>query len=112
MSILIKGMDMPLSCETCEYKLCVWFMYQKDQVDEIIREHQARSYGLSRKDDCPYIEVPDVHGTNADRIRAMSDEELAIWISALFTTQYNIKADPNFWADWLKEEANNEREGT
>ena len=50
--------------------------------------------------------------SNGDAIRSMSDEELAIWISALYTTQYNIKADPNFWADWLKEEANNEREGT
>ena len=50
---------------------------------------------------CPQATPPK---TNADRIRAMTDEELAIWISALFTTQYNIKADPNFWADWLKEE--------
>lgn len=43
--------------------------------------------------------------TNADRIRAMSDEELAVWISALYTTQYHAGADPHFWLDWLKQEA-------
>lgn len=46
--------------------------------------------------------------TNSEKIRAMTDGELAIWISALYTTQYNIKADPNFWADWLKEEVKHE----
>lgn len=39
--------------------------------------------------------------SNADRIRAMTDEELARWLS---------KADPecdppDWWLDWLKEEA-------
>lgn len=43
--------------------------------------------------------------TNADRIRAMTDEELAVWISALYTTQYHAGADPHFWLDWLKQEA-------
>lgn len=50
---------------------------------------------------CPQATPPK---TNADRIRTMSDEELAIWISALFSIQYNIKADPDFWLKWLKEE--------
>ncbi len=36
--------------------------------------------------------------TNADRIRSMTDEELAIWI---FTHRWN---DYNSLLDWLKEE--------
>lgn len=37
--------------------------------------------------------------TNADRIRAMSDEELAVWI---FTHHWN---DCSSLLDWLKQEA-------
>lgn len=46
--------------------------------------------------------------TNADRIRAMTDEELAVWISALYSVQYHAKASPHYWLDWLREEANND----
>ena len=42
--------------------------------------------------------------SNADRIRAMDDEELAVWISALYTTQYHVRGDPDFWLDWLRSE--------
>ncbi len=42
--------------------------------------------------------------TKADRIRAMTDKELAEWISALYTKQYHVRGDPNFWLDWLKQE--------
>jgi len=43
--------------------------------------------------------------TNADRIRSLSDEELATYLSCLFTAQYHIGADPHVWLDWLKEDA-------
>lgn len=39
--------------------------------------------------------------TNADRIRAMTDEELAEWIISI-----TEDLTPN-WLDWLKEEAEN-----
>lgn len=42
-----------------------------------------------------YINKPQ---TNADRIRAMTDEELAWWISDV---QY-IQRDPAEWEMWLK----------
>lgn len=41
--------------------------------------------------------------TNADRIRGMGDEELATYLSCLFTAQYHIGANPHFWLDWLQE---------
>lgn len=42
--------------------------------------------------------------TMGDRIRQMSDDELATYLSCLFTVQYHIGADPHFWLDWLKQE--------
>jgi hypothetical protein len=42
--------------------------------------------------------------TNADHIRSMTDEELAVWISALYTGQYHIHADPHYWEYWLMQE--------
>lgn len=51
--------------------------------------------------------------TNADRIRAMSDEELASWL-ALSTNCTNCKMEnicewgdscTDHWFDWLKQEA-------
>ena len=39
--------------------------------------------------------------TNADRIRAMSDEELAEWIVIITTA---MRKDRKPWLDWLKQE--------
>lgn len=54
---------------------------------------------VTRPERCPLVPVPE-HGkmTNADRIRAMTDEELAWWISDV---QY-IQRDPAEWEMWLK----------
>lgn len=48
--------------------------------------------------------TPAVPMSNADRIRTMTDEELAVWVSALSSIQYHIGADPHHWLDWLKQE--------
>lgn len=44
--------------------------------------------------------------TNADRIRAMTDEELAKWIARQTTAAGQIVPDEEykFWLDWLKQE--------
>jgi hypothetical protein len=39
--------------------------------------------------------------TNADRIRAMSDEELAAWMAEC--DAYRERADANQWLPWLKQ---------
>ena len=40
--------------------------------------------------------------TNADRIRSMSDEEIAEWASAITLDEFGDKKD---WLNWLKQEA-------
>lgn len=63
--------------------------------------------------------VPPLKKTNADRIRAMTDEELAEWM-ALNTDCYYCRAKDDgrcaslattpcgdVWLDWLKQEAEN-----
>ena len=59
----------------------------------------------------PFTHVDDAIGvwnekanvmTNADLIRSMPATELAILISALYSTQYVTKADPHVWLKWLR----------
>ena len=45
--------------------------------------------------------------TNADRIRAMTDEELAEWLTEC-PRKLRIYSEPA-WADWLAEEVDDER---
>ena len=60
--------------------------------------------------DCQHCKQQYV--TNADRIRSMSDEELAIWINDVTTNALSIlalgsnKQTKNifYWLKWLKEE--------
>ena len=46
------------------------------------------------------------HQSNADRIRAMTDEELAEWIagSVLNLTGGSLKMATEAWFDWLRQE--------
>ena len=44
--------------------------------------------------------------TNSDRIRAMSDEELAEWLETWGV--YPFDADGTNWTAWLKQEVDNE----
>ena len=56
------------------------------------------------KDYPPYLDYPKPRKpiTNADRIRSMTDEELAEWASAITLSEFGDKKD---WLDWLKQEA-------
>lgn len=68
------------------------------------------------KDYPPYLDYPKPCKpiTNADKIRAMSDEELAEFVSGveaeairragLFITTGDIKRGKDGWLDWLKQE--------
>lgn len=47
--------------------------------------------------------VAEYRATNADRIRAMSDEELAVWMAEC--NAYGERADASQWLPWLKEPA-------
>lgn len=48
--------------------------------------------------------------TNADRLRSMSDEELAEWLATAIARHYDQEAaipefEKGLWLDWLKQEA-------
>ena len=56
------------------------------------------------REDFDTSECPDFREmTNADRIRAMSDEELAEFICDQIIDR-NIGIPPETWLDWLKQE--------
>lgn len=68
--------------------------------------------------------VPPLKKTNADRIRAMTDKELAKWLDDVCKSAYDEgytkeTGDPlmspypstaSKWMDWLKEEASDEKD--
>lgn len=77
--VLIKGMEMPESCYQCNF--CVNVMDGEDVICTAL-EKGIIALMAERQEDCPLIEVPengkDINvTTNADRIRNMTDEELA-----------------------------------
>ena len=46
--------------------------------------------------------------TNADRIRSMTDEELADWLTVLCwypVEKYGIEPVKDWWVDWLKRDS-------
>ena len=78
-----------------------------------VRKESAKAFDIHWHDesDCPYAKcpVPEFPKTNADCIRAMTDEELAEWVTYLHCPHYE---DDDYlcddcekcWLDWLKEE--------
>lgn len=51
---------------------------------------------------CPYATPPK---TNADRIRQMTDEEMAKWLEYISNALRHGVVDSQPWIEWLKEEA-------
>ena len=60
-------------------------------------------YGKGIVSYCDFDDCEDKKPSNADRIRAMTDEELAEWLSCNCTGDgYGNSAED--WLDWLKQE--------
>ena len=59
------------------------------------------------KDYPPYLDYPKERKpmTIADRIRAMTDEELAEWINNTLVSPYYYLTTAEAWLRWLKQEA-------
>ena len=122
MSILIKGMKMPESCPECPFT---------DYEMHCPLTDKTYNWGLTeRASDCPLVETVDYfnHGvmltmvkqTNADRIRQMTDEELASKFADIYCPdglsvnhercKHNyLKGQPievceECWLEWLKQE--------
>ena len=102
MSILIKGMEMPQDCWHCEF-----FKTTAEGGFSCNRNHKQYDWDLEgRPSDCPLIEVPNGNNTNADRIRAMSDEELCDEYFRILNHQLGNYTDSRLGLlEWLKEEA-------
>ena len=72
MSVIVNGIGMPKNCWECFFNKSTI-----DRMDFCSVNGSQYNWGLpERPSDCPLEEVPDKPKTNADRIRAMSDEEL------------------------------------
>ena len=138
MSVLIKGMEMPTSCESCPCKTSEAFGGLGCQATGYIPLRKANQ---DRPDGCPLIEIPP-HGrlndadeakpfgdgldvcpvcgkpstigkpqTNYDRIISKTPEDLAEWIAGgvLDLTGGSLKMATEAWLDWLwKEEEEGE----
>ena len=77
-----------IQCKRCFFFTPEWCPKKRDSLDpDLIR-------------DCQYFRIK----TNADRIRLMSDEELAIMASTMYRTQELIGGDVKTWLAWLKQE--------
>lgn len=61
MSILIKSMEMPISCANCPLRC-----YDRDDQKFCGATGNAIRYELSRPENCPLIEVPEPHGRLID----------------------------------------------
>lgn len=96
MSVLIKGMEMPEHCGYCRFRY-----------DGICHALQKTQYSVT---ECPLVSIPaqPERNTNADRIRAMSDEELAMILQPTCPSGV-CRDDPphdcyKCWLGWLKQE--------
>lgn len=88
-------------CPRCGTGGYVWYLNNSEYVAKC-----TNCGYYFRKEDFPIYVLDETLKpiTNADRIRAMSDEELAEWLDnndSYFPTAYSR----NRWLDWLKQEA-------
>ena len=61
---------------------------------------------LERMEIMGFYPVKKPH-THADKLRAMTDEELAEWISYITGHEQYRDVLPEAWLDWLRQEADN-----
>ena len=73
----------------CKTTVCINEQYQQEQWGSPSTTNKSESV----------VKKPQ---TNADRIRAMTDEELAEWLTYLRPW---ITTEPEMWIKWLKQEA-------
>lgn len=77
---------------------------QWDMLEDVDFDHTDNiTFHTKHGKEVRFVKDKDVR-SNGDYIRSMSDEDLAVWISALYTTQQYAKADPRTWRDWLQQD--------
>lgn len=86
MSVLIKGMEMPKSCESCKLLREVFNFISDDfeyfcQVTKCSIDRDIHNDRLGVKlDDCPLVEVPTPHGKLIDANNLLSDLNIKRYI--------------------------------
>ena len=83
MSILIKEMDMPISCEKCP--LC--YDYLHCSIDDSLH-----MFLYNRHPNCPLVEIPTPHG------RLIDGNKLRATLRRWTEDEWNQKASPVSWA--------------
>lgn len=70
MSILIKGMEVPEKCGSCDL-----FHVESPMHCTVVKGHKTvgAPYGMTRPDWCPLIEIPEPHGDLIDRDALIKD---------------------------------------
>ena len=109
--VIIKGMEMPSGCRACKLN--------NDTICALINGCvYDETDGSTRRPDCPLNPAPEREQpitSNADRIRAMSDEELAEYLirdveaeairrAGRYLTNIEIDRAVVACLDWLKQE--------
>jgi hypothetical protein len=71
MSVLIKGMEMPMVCRTCQFLL---YINHYDELGVCGRTRKDVTQIRDKRDeDCPLIEIPPEHGDLIDRNKIAFD---------------------------------------
>ena len=76
-------------------------IYRKSAMCEKSKEEDEKR-GIRRW--CDFYGCEDRHPSNGDRIRAMTDEELAGWLDYISDVLY-LPDGTGSWLDWMRQEA-------
>ena len=89
-------------CPRCNTGGYVWYLQDSEYVAKC-----TNCGHYFHEEDFPMcvIDSDPKQKTNADKIRAMTDEELAETFDLLTRTKPDTKDDKQCWLDWLKQEA-------
>ena len=93
MSVLIKGMEMPETCEDCEFhRYHSHNEYVCIATPLFYPMNLANTKGI-RKDFCPLVELPEKHGRLIDAEALIDTLEQAIAIMETMLKQLDLEAD-------------------
>jgi hypothetical protein len=90
MSVLIKGMEMPESCENCWFNFNLFF-------SRCGLTHNKLKYIGDKNDDCPLVEIPSKHGDLIDRqelLRLLDDSDFSYNSEAFTVVTEVLESSP------------------
>ena len=93
MSILIKGMEMPEKCGSCDL-----FHVESPMHCTVVKGHKTvgAPYGMPRPDWCPLVEIPEPHGRliDGDALQCKVDDIGLGYYEVLGVTEDTIDSAP------------------